>query len=414
MVKASAAGISDLPVLPRNSEKPSLVLLYANQPVQKAGTRFFTQNKNFVDFLAVLSRLSDDYRLVVPVRHMATIRSTLMEADLPPNCVQVAAYGSHPAAIFASLRNLPLLVRIINRARKSEKAITVAGPGPNSTLFFLSYLIPSNVRYVFFIRGNTVETVRRIYEASALRHIAVPIVRMFRQRIRDLLAEDRAIALAYGPKLARRYGRFGKAYAITPLIEAEVLLHQSPRRPRKPSDPLRIVYVGRLSREKQVSGLINAVDRLLSEGQSCSLTIVGYGPEETFLREVVSHSNLEEHISFRGFIPHGQRMFQILDSHDLLCLPSLTEGTPRVVVEASARFLPVLSTPVGSLPELFSTSIRFTSGFDEAAIADGIRWCRGHPAECERMAETARGAVDKYLITTQAKHVDKLIRKSRS
>jgi glycosyltransferase involved in cell wall biosynthesis len=62
-----------------------------------------------------------------------------------------------------------------------------------------------------------------------------------------------------------------------------------------------------------------------------------------------------------GHIDDKEKMNKILRKSDLFFFPSLSEGSPRVIIEAMAQGTPVLSTPVGSLPSTFKDgeTIRF-------------------------------------------------------
>jgi phosphatidyl-myo-inositol dimannoside synthase len=75
-----------------------------------------------------------------------------------------------------------------------------------------------------------------------------------------------------------------------------------------------------------------------------------------------------------------------LDRADLFVLPSRQEGLPRALLEAMARGLPALSTPVGGIPELLAACDLVPVG-DAAALADRIaKWARSP----RRLAEAAR------------------------
>ena len=61
-------------------------------------------------------------------------------------------------------------------------------------------------------------------------------------------------------------------------------------------------------------------------------------------------------------MPNGKPLFDLMRASDLLVLPSLSEGTPHVLVEARANGLPCISITVGGVP----TTV--TEGYDALLV----------------------------------------------
>lgn len=104
-----------------------------------------------------------------------------------------------------------------------------------------------------------------------------------------------------------------------------------------------IVFAGRLTIEKRVEAIVQALPR----DENVELLIAGSGPEETRIREDALHRP----VRLLGAIPHSE-MPVLLNAADLLVLPSEYEGLPTVALEALACGTPIVSTPVGALPEI--------------------------------------------------------------
>jgi len=116
-----------------------------------------------------------------------------------------------------------------------------------------------------------------------------------------------------------------------------------------------IVYVGRLSEEKGVKVLIDAARLLKKEGTiDLKVVIIGDGPLRSNLENEAIHKNCS-FISFLGFLNLGD-ISKWLNAADLLCLPSLSEGCPNVILEALCSGLPVVASNVGGIPELITES----------------------------------------------------------
>jgi glycosyltransferase involved in cell wall biosynthesis len=104
-----------------------------------------------------------------------------------------------------------------------------------------------------------------------------------------------------------------------------------------------VVYCGRLSREKGVDLLVDAVKRI-----GANLVIVGGGPLERELRELARG---DPRIRFTGPLPRAEAL-KIVKGSDVFVLPSRHEGLSTALLEAMAMGVPVVATRVGGNPEL--------------------------------------------------------------
>jgi glycosyltransferase involved in cell wall biosynthesis len=77
-------------------------------------------------------------------------------------------------------------------------------------------------------------------------------------------------------------------------------------------------------------------------------------------------------VTFLGFRPDGPTLIGELD---LLVIPSLSEGTPLVLLEGAAAGVPVVATAVGGIPEQVSDGIEalLVPPGDDRALADACR-----------------------------------------
>lgn len=110
---------------------------------------------------------------------------------------------------------------------------------------------------------------------------------------------------------------------------------------------IRILFVGRLVHMKAVEDLISATAMLKEAGKVVECRIVGYGDRLSQLREQVSVLQVEEQVTFSGFVKYGPEMFSVYDWADIFVLPSVGgEGVPRVLIEALGRGCLVVATDV--------------------------------------------------------------------
>ena len=114
-------------------------------------------------------------------------------------------------------------------------------------------------------------------------------------------------------------------------------------------------------------------------------------------RRRVEESPLGSAVTFAGHVPYGPALFDLYDAHDVLVLPSFTEGFPQVVLEAMARGLPVVATSVGGVPRVLRDGIngRLVAPGDAEALAAAVTELVRDDSAAARLAAaghaTARG-----------------------
>lgn len=131
-----------------------------------------------------------------------------------------------------------------------------------------------------------------------------------------------------------------------------------------------ILYVGRLSEEKNVESLIRAFHQLELD-ETLKLYLVGDGPMEDVLKSLVHDFKLKDRVIFVGKVEHSQ-VSTWMGATNYFCLPSIREGCPNVVLEALGCGRPVIASHVGAIPDLVNDE----SGvlFDPNSISD-IKSC---------------------------------------
>lgn len=113
------------------------------------------------------------------------------------------------------------------------------------------------------------------------------------------------------------------------------------------NDKINLLFVGRLSPAK---GLLNLLNVSKSLGNKYKINIAGDGPLMETLLEEVNKNNLNN-IDLLGSIAHNGKLKKLYEASDIFILPSLTENFPKVICEAMATGLPVISTNVGAIPD---------------------------------------------------------------
>jgi glycosyltransferase involved in cell wall biosynthesis len=110
---------------------------------------------------------------------------------------------------------------------------------------------------------------------------------------------------------------------------------------------VKLLYAGRVSREKNLELLADAFIELQASGSSAWLVVAGDGPyREEMQRRLRQHKAI-----FTGFLSQAD-LARIYASADVLVFPSTTDTFGNVVLEAQASGLPVVVTDAGGPREL--------------------------------------------------------------
>jgi glycosyltransferase involved in cell wall biosynthesis len=155
-------------------------------------------------------------------------------------------------------------------------------------------------------------------------------------------------------------------------------------------DATDIVFIGELRHLKGVDVLIDALAQLARDGQRLSATIVGAGPDEAQFRQQVEQLGLAPSIRFRGAMP-ARTAFAL---GRLMVAPSRAESLPYIILETAAAAVPLITTNVGGIPEVFGPQAdRLLPPGDAAALAAAIRAALADPARLRNEALTLRARV---------------------
>ncbi|MBU0458087.1 glycosyltransferase family 4 protein [Patescibacteria group bacterium] len=110
--------------------------------------------------------------------------------------------------------------------------------------------------------------------------------------------------------------------------------------------PFSILFMGRFVGFKNLPNLLKAIKKI----PEIRLTLVGDGPKKEKLSKLVSNLKLRDRVMFAAPV-HGEEKRKVFEGHDLLVIPSITEISPNIALEARSCGLPVLLTKETGLSE---------------------------------------------------------------
>jgi glycosyltransferase involved in cell wall biosynthesis len=120
-------------------------------------------------------------------------------------------------------------------------------------------------------------------------------------------------------------------------------------RHRSPDDG-RVLYLAHLIERKGYLDLIAAFEQVAREIKGSRLVFCGSG-EEQKARAYCAQLGITESVEFRGWISDREKVNE-LNRACVFCLPSYDEGLPMGVLEAMSAGVPIVTTPVGGIPDV--------------------------------------------------------------
>lgn len=111
-----------------------------------------------------------------------------------------------------------------------------------------------------------------------------------------------------------------------------------------------ILYAGTLNSRKGYSDMIRAFAKIEKSFQDWKIIFAGNGEIEA-AKALATSLGIEDKTIFSGWVG-GEQKDKIFKESSVFCLPSYAEGFPMAVLDAFAYGLPVITTPVGGIPDI--------------------------------------------------------------
>jgi glycosyltransferase involved in cell wall biosynthesis len=230
------------------------------------------------------------------------------------------------------------------------------------------------------VTGNPVEIIDASTDyRGVLGFLARRFARHSMAMMRRMVAEPQTRTITHGGELWQELrAKHGRTVVSSAMYRDEM----RPRTDHALADPPRLLFVGFIRPEKGVEVLIDAFD-LLRKKRALKLTLAGgvdreSGATESLKRRLAA-SPYREDIALTGAVDFGEPVFDLYRTHDVFVLPSLSEGTPRTLVEARALGCPVVASRVGGIP---------------TSVADGQDGLLVPPRDPQALAEAIARVLD--------------------
>lgn len=264
-----------------------------------------------------------------------------------------------PEADLVKLPVLPGFARGFHKFPDCRRAIREVESRSDVVIVQLPFIAPFGLLgarkpRVYHAFGDVLNMARVSSAYSGLsRGVAMSMAHLVDGMQRSFCRRPDAALVSNGKEIFDRYvpGR-GRVVVSSTFLASEI---GSVQRSRPQAAPFRILFVGYLRPEKGVDTLLAAYRLLLDQIPDAELHIVGPDVAEkrnANLNIVAAFDALRGrgNVKFLGHKAFGPALFECYANADVLVLPSRSEGTPRVLVEARAFGCPVVASNVGGIP----------------------------------------------------------------
>ena len=173
---------------------------------------------------------------------------------------------------------------------------------------------------------------------------------------------------------------------------------------------LLVGVAARLQPEKGVAYFLEAAAHVLQFLPEVHFLVMGDGPQRKELQAYVEQLGVQEHVHFLGFRLDARAIIGLLD---VLVVPSLSEGTPLVTLEAMSAGVPVVASAVGGIPEQVrhqSEGILVPPG-DALALGEAVLHLLQNPTWMQQLGEAGRQrALSRFSFTTMLQETENVYR----
>ncbi len=178
-----------------------------------------------------------------------------------------------------------------------------------------------------------------------------------------------------------------------------------PLEKNKKDGPIEVCCVASITPRKGQHYIIEALQEVTHK-PNVHFTIVGDGSDRLKLEEQVYKSRLKEYVTFTGIT---NEVDNYLNQSDIFILPSEDEGLPMAILEAMRASLPVVSTPVGGIPEIVEDGY---NGYLIEPSVDGIKSFldKLNNTDWEKMGNNSRKLFEeKFVLENMVDEYSKLL-----
>jgi glycosyltransferase involved in cell wall biosynthesis len=254
---------------------------------------------------------------------------------------------------------------------------------------------------LWLLRGRNIPLVSEIHHvegypiATTLREKAWRAVAMrYLPLAAKRVAAFRAVNQREVPELLRKLGIPAAKILVLPSLYMDFDIYRPLPDVPKLYDML---FVGRLAANKGIGLIVDALATVQKQHPDVKLAIRGEGELRAELQQHIAALGLEKNVIWLERVADAAAMARLYQNARMLICASTVEGNPRVTIEAMACGVPVLSTPVGIMPEVIVDGENgFLFPHDAGILAERIINLLEDQELQQRIGEAGRASVQRF------------------
>ncbi|WP_270641868.1 glycosyltransferase family 4 protein [Paraclostridium sordellii] len=320
--------------------------IYYSMTFYKQGDNYYC-NGAFGRYLDELSKYIEKINVCVPVSKQTSLKN--LDYKITSQNIYIQEMPDYRNVIGSIKKSIPSIVALKSFSKHWKETVYIRWPSPYSYIVFLICRF-KKIKTVVHIVGDSKSVVENGNKYKGLfKYLAIMYAKFQDTLLRKIM--KKSINISNGVGMRRIYSDINVPVNE---IRTSTIMKQDIKEKKitlKEKNSVNLLYVGYLRQEKGLNYLLEAL-KLLERNteKDIVLNIVGDGEEYESLNQLVKELGIEEKVNFKGYVPLGEALFQIYRENDIFVLPSLSEGTPRVLIEAMANGLAVIATDVGGIP----------------------------------------------------------------
>lgn len=324
--------------------KEEVIALLTGWNLTKSISKYYISSTHYL----YLDFISSKYRkiyLISPISLIANKQNSKVIAFSNIEVVELPYNGSY----FKALKNVYQYYKTIKYIAEKTDLFYCRVPDP---FCWMPRLIFRKKAIMHFV-GDTIDATMHNEKWSWLKKI-IMIAGYYPDYLLTVLAAKSSIVYTNGFHIANHLKRYSvKANPVVSSTISEKIFDDNLPNLEIQGSSVRIIYVGYIRFAKGMNCLMHLCKKMQDSEFDFIFDIIGSGEMFDELKEFVKYNKLENRVFLHGHVSDKTNLLKMIRKSNLFFFPSLSEGSPRVVIEAMSQGIPVVSTPVGSLPFTF-------------------------------------------------------------